>query len=314
MSRTETANGLARGLDRWDDDQILAALIDSQTRAVTAVRKAQASLAAAAEALAHGLGADGRIIYAGAGSSINIAVQDGAELPSTFGLDRSRIVFVIAGSEASLLDIDAEAEDDTEEARAKIESLALTGTDTVIAVSASGSTPFTLAAARTAKACGATVIALANNEGAPLLALADHPVFLDTGPEVIAGSTRMGAGTAQKCALGLLSTLAHVKLGCIYDGWMIRLRADNAKLRRRAQRMVADIAQVDEVEAERALACTHGHVGPAALICAGAHDVSAAEALLAASGGNLRQALERLAQTFERRPAAAQGGKEGRQC
>lgn len=295
MSRTETANGLARGLDRWDDARILEALADSQARAVVAVREAQGPLAAAAQALAQGLSRGGRVVYAGAGSSINIAVQDGAELPSTFGLDKERIIFVIAGGEASLRDINVGAEDDVEEAEAKIKALGLGKNDTIIALSASGSTPFTLAAARAAKAAGATVIGLANNAGTPLLNVADHPVFLDTGPEVIAGSTRMGAGTAQKCALGLLSTLAHVKLGCIYDGWMIRLKADNAKLRRRAQRMVADIAQVDEIQAERALSRTEGQVAPAALICAGAQDVSAAEALLAASGGNLRQALQRLA-------------------
>ncbi|MGE0241376.1 MAG: N-acetylmuramic acid 6-phosphate etherase [Parvibaculaceae bacterium] len=295
MNFTEGVSSLSRGLDRWDDARILEALADGQARAVASVRGALPALARAAEALATGLARGGRIIYAGAGSSINIAVQDGAELPSTFGIERSRIVFVIAGGEASLLDIDAQAEDDVEAALAGITALALTPEDTVIALSASGSTPFTLTAARAAKAAKAKVIAIANNASAPLLAIADHPVLLDTGPEVIVGSTRMGAGTAQKCALGLLSTLAHIKLGCIYDGWMIRLQADNAKLRQRAQRMVADIAKVDEAAAERALSQTDGHVAPAALICAGARDFVAAEALLAKAKGNLRLALEHLA-------------------
>lgn len=295
MNFTEGVSSLSRGLDRWDDARILEALADGQARAVASVRGALPALARAAEALATGLARGGRIIYAGAGSSINIAVQDGAELPSTFGIERSRIVFVIAGGEASLLDIDAQAEDDVEAALAGITALALTPEDTVIALSASGSTPFTLTAARAAKAAKAKVIAIANNASAPLLAIADHPVLLDTGPEVIVGSTRMGAGTAQKCALGLLSTLAHIKLGCIYDGWMVRLQADNKKLRKRAQRMVADIAKVDEAAAERALSQTDGHVAPAALICAGARDFVAAEALLAKAKGNLRLALEHLA-------------------
>jgi N-acetylmuramic acid 6-phosphate etherase len=295
MDFTESVSGLARGLDRRDDVQILSLLVEGQGRAVAAVKEALPALAKAAEALANGLAQGGRIVYAGAGSSINIAVQDGAELPSTFGLERSRIAFVIAGGEASLFDIDAEAEDDIEQALASIAALKLTPQDTVIALSASGSTPFTLTAARAAKAAKATVIAIANNPATPLLNVADHPVLIETGPEVIVGSTRMGAGTAQKCALGLLSTLAHIKLGAIYDGWMIRLQADNAKLRRRAQRMVADIAKVDEVSAEKALAQTDGHVAPAALICAGAKDVVAAEALLAKTKGNLRLALEHLA-------------------
>lgn len=295
MSFTESASGLSKGLDRWDDARILDALADGQTRAVAAVRQALPFLAKAAQALAQGLSQGGRIVYAGAGSSINIAVQDGAELPSTFGIAKDRIAFVIAGGEPSLLDIDALAEDDIEAACAGIAALALTPDDTVIAVSASGSTPFTLAALRAARTVKATVIAIANSPAAPLLAEADHPVLLETGPEVITGSTRMGAGTAQKCALGLLSTLAHIRLGCVYDGWMVRLQADNAKLRKRAQRMVADIAKVDEVAAEQALGKTDGHVAPAALICAGAKDISAAEALLAKTNGNLRLALEHLA-------------------
>jgi N-acetylmuramic acid 6-phosphate etherase len=296
MNFTESVSGLSRGLDRWDDAQILSLLAEGQGRAVAAVKQALPQLAKAAEALAQGLAKGGRIVYAGAGSSINIAVQDGAELPSTFGLDRSRIAFVIAGGEASLLDIDAQAEDDIEQALASVTRLKLTPQDTVIALSASGATPFTLTAARAAKAAKATVIAIANNPATPLLNVADHPVLIESGPEVIVGSTRMGAGTAQKCALGLLSTLAHIKLGCIYDGWMVRLQADNAKLRQRAQRMVADIAKVDEASAEKALAQTDGHVAPAALICAGAKDVGAAEALLAKANGNLRLALEHLAE------------------
>lgn len=295
MNFTESASGLSRGLDRWEDSQILEALAEGQARAVAAVKQALPALAQAASAIAIGLAQNGRLVYAGAGSSINIAVQDGAELPSTFGIERSRIAFVIAGGTASLLDIDAQAEDDTEAAIAGIAALELTPRDTVIAVSASGATPFTLAAASTAKAAKATVIGIANNQAAPLLAVADHPVLLDTGPEVIVGSTRMGAGTAQKCALGLLSTLAHIKIGCVYDGWMIRLQADNAKLRKRAQRMVADIAKVSEITAEQALTQTDGHVAPAALICAGARDIVTAEALLAKAQGNLRLALEHLA-------------------
>lgn len=295
MGFTESVSGLSRGLDRWDDARILEALAEGQAQAVASVKGALPALADSAEALARGLLRGGRIVYAGAGSSINIAVQDGAELPSTFGLERSRIAFVIAGGEASLLDIDAEAEDDTEAALAGIAALGLTPRDTVIALSASGTTPFTLTAARAAKAAQAVVIGIANNPSAPLLAVADHAVLLATGPEVIVGSTRMGAGAAQKCALGLLSTLAHIKLGCIYDGWMVRLQADNKKLRKRAQRMVADIAKVEEAVAEEALSRTDGQAAPAALICAGARDVGAAQALLARTKGNLRLALEHLA-------------------
>jgi N-acetylmuramic acid 6-phosphate etherase len=294
MPSTEDSNDRFADLDLWSDQQILEALVDGQFRAVTAVHQAEPAIAAAARAMAHGLGHNGRLIYAGAGSSISIAVQDGAELPGTFGMARDRIHFLIAGGIASLTDIDGAAEDDAEAGRLAMIELACTTNDVVIVVSASGRTPYTVAAAEIAAAAGATVIALASNKPSPLLDIASHPIHLATGAEVIAGSTRMGAGTAQKCALGLLSTLAQTRLGHVYGGMMVNVQADNAKLRQRAIGIVRRITRVDDDEASRALEISNGFVKPAALLCAGATDLAAAQRLLHDNNDNLRLALEAL--------------------
>jgi N-acetylmuramic acid 6-phosphate etherase len=142
---------------------------------------------------------------------------------------------------------------------------------------------------------GALVIAVVNNPATPLASAAEHAIFLDTGPEVIAGSTRMGAGTAQKAALNLLSTLAHIKLGAVHDGMMVAVKADNLKLKKRARGIVARITGAGEDKAAAALEETRGDVKPAVLICAGAKSPAAARELLAATQGNLRRALARIA-------------------
>ncbi len=258
------------------------------------VRRARPALAAAARAVTDRLLGGGRLAYAGAGSSIRIAAQDGSELPATFGFAPERLVYLIAGGPEALLTGRGSAEDDEDAAVRAVEAQKLGAQDVVIAVSASGSTPYTLAAARAAKANGACVIGIANNRNSPLLEAASYSILLESGPEVIAGSTRLGAGTAQKCALGLLSTLVNIRLGAVFDGMMINLRADNAKLKARARAMVSRIARVDEKRAEQALDESHGEVAPAALICAGARGLAHARTLLAQSKGNLRLALARL--------------------
>ena len=166
--------------------------------------------------------------------------------------------------------------------------------DTVIAVSASGTTPYTVAAVDIAREKGATVIGIANNADAPLLRKAHHAILLPTPAEVLSGSTRMGAGTAQKIALNMLSTLMAVELGHIHDGLMVNLRADNIKLRARAAGIVAQIARVEMAAAEAALDAADGVVKPATLIAAGGISPAEAAELLTQTHGNLRAALKRL--------------------
>jgi N-acetylmuramic acid 6-phosphate etherase len=283
--------GLA-GIDTWNDAAILAAFAGGQERAIAAVKAAIPQISKAANAVAACLAGGGRLFYAGAGTSIRIGVQDGSELPATFGMAEDKIDYLIAGGRAAMFETLADAEDDTVEG-SRAASACKAG-DALIAIAASGSTPYTIAAARRARELGATVVAVVNNPNSALAAAADIEILLDSGPEVITGSTRMGAGTAQKAALNFLSTLVHIKLGAVHDGMMVNVRADNLKLKARAGGIVARIAGVSEKKAAAALELTKGEVKPAVLISAGAGSPDAAQQLLFESKGNLRLALSRL--------------------
>lgn len=293
MSTTEAISQHYRGLDAWDDAAILAAFTDGQKRAVAAVETASEAIAAAAESVVARLGDNGRLIYVGAGTSGLLAALDGMELAGTFDWPEVRTVFVLAQGTELKPGMTGGSEDDGALAEAEITRLALKPADVVIAVAASGSTPFTLAAVAAARSAGALTVGLANNPQAPLLAGVDRPVLLDSGVEVIAGSTRMGAGTAQKAALGLLSSLIMIRLGRVHDGHMVNLRADNAKLYKRAVTMLADITDVDEREASKALDACGGQVKQAALVAKGLAPAEAAR-ILAETQGNLRAAMARL--------------------
>ena len=292
---TEQSVDAAKGIDTWAGVDILNALIEGQERAIAAVKNAIPDIAAAAEVLATRLGAGGRLAYAGAGTSIRVAVQDGSELPATFGMAEEKLLYLIAGGRVALFDTLAEAEDDADAGRR--DGAQLLPTDTLVAVAASGRTPYTIAVAESAKAKGATVIAVVNNRDTALGALGDIEIVLESGAEVIAGSTRMAAGTAQKAALNLLSTLAHIRLGAVHDGLMVNVQAGNIKLRQRAAEIVAKISGASIVEAVAALERAQGQVKPAILLCAGAANAEAALQLLQGTKGNLRLALAQLGTT-----------------
>jgi N-acetylmuramic acid 6-phosphate etherase len=267
------------------------ALIASYRRAIESVAAARTDIRAAAHRLAAIWRAGGRLVYLGAGSSGLAAAADAAELPGTFGLDESHIAIILAGGTGEPFRIDAAAEDGAaagEQAMAAFGDLA---SDAVIAVSASGSTPFTVAAAAEARRRGAFLIAIAQRPGSPLLSGADAPIFLESGEEALRGSTRLAAGTAQKAALGMLSSLMGFELGHIHQGLMVNLKADNAKLRDRALGIVAMIAGVGEAKAEAALREAGGEVKPAILIARGGVSMSEAVAWLAATEGRIDDAL-----------------------
>ena len=263
-------------------------------RAVAAVDALSPEIAAAAERAAALYETGGRLVYVGAGASGLIAAQDAAELPGTFGLEPNRILKLIAGGGAHPFDIDAAAEDDAQAGAADMRALGSLAGSTVVAVSASGATPYTVAAARAAREAGAYVIALACRPGSPLLALGESALGLDTGEEALKGSTRLAAGTAQKCALGLFSTLLGEALGHVHAGRMVNVRADNDKLKRRALDIVTDISRVDEARAHSALEVAGGEVKYAILIASGATNASEAKSLLTEARGRLTPALRRL--------------------
>ncbi len=290
---TEFADARYDGLDTWPDEVVLAALLDGQRRALEAVAAAIPDLCRGARLAAERLRAGGRLIYVAAGSPALMSLADALEIPQTYGIDHERIVTILADGKGIAERLDGSREDRADEAEADLAAARVGPADCIIATSASGRTPYTLAGLRAARRAGAATIGIAGNPNTPLLESAEVAVLLATGPEVIAGSTRMGAGTAQKAALNMLSTLMGVHLGHVYDGLMVNVKADNAKLRGRAARIVSKIAGVDDGTAVRALEASGGEVKPAALIAAGVRSLAEAGALLGQSRGNLRQALAR---------------------
>ncbi|MEQ8601186.1 MAG: N-acetylmuramic acid 6-phosphate etherase [Devosia sp.] len=289
--RTEARHAKAIGLELQSDAEILSLLAKGQAEAAQCVASAIPEIAHGANLAASALRNGGRLIYAAAGSSGLMALADALELPGTYGIALDRIVVLLAGGMDALRDMRGGPEDDAAAAREAAEALSLNRNDCLIAVTASGQTPYPLAAIEVARAAGASTIGIANNAGAPLFDLVDAAICLPTPAEVIAGSTRMGAGTAQKIALNMLSTLMAIRLGHVHDGYMVNVIADNEKLRMRACGIVAAIAGVDEAKAQSALTSSAGAVKPAILIASGASGLAEAEALLTRHQGQLRPIL-----------------------
>jgi N-acetylmuramic acid 6-phosphate etherase len=290
---TENFSTRYQDLDAWPSIDILNAFLEGQMAAVAAIRPSLPALAEAAEAAAARLRKGGRLIYAGAGTSGRIGVQDGTELPPTFNWPDDRIIYLMAGGNGALFSAVEDAEDSVEQGSAGITGADVGPNDVVIGAAASGRTPYTVAAIQEAARRGALTIGLSNNPDAPILAAAAHGILADTGEEVVAGSTRMKAGTAQKVVLNLLSTLIMIRLGRVYRGLMVDMRSSNAKLRRRSIAMVIQITGCDEATASDALAKGDGVVKIASLIALGLGRAEA-DALLARSDDNLRVALGNL--------------------
>ena len=281
-------------LDSWSTSDMIEAMYDGQLTACAAVRPALPAINAAVDDAVLALKRGGRLVYVGAGTSGRIAVQDGAELRPTYDWPSDRIVFVIAGGTEAILQSVEGAEDDEEKGAEAIAGAEINQDDVVIAVAASGTTPFTMGALRSAGARGALTIAVANNRGAPLFELARHRILIETGTEVLAGSTRMQAGTAQKIVLNLFSTAAMVRLGRVYRGLMVSMRASNVKLLRRAEVIVSQIVGCAENDAAKFVERADGDVKIAVLLGLGCEQTDAVEALLKHEG-NLRAAIDELA-------------------
>lgn len=292
--QTERRDERALGLDQQSPLDALGLLLDGQISAASSVRSALPQISALADAAAQTIRRGGRLFYAAAGSSGLMALADALEIPGTFGVRQDRIVILFAGGVDALHDMVGGVEDDVVQAAADVRIHGITSKDLLIALSASGTTPYALAAMKTAKKAGAQTAGIANNAGSPLLEHADFPILLPTRPEVLAGSTRMGAGTAQKIALNMMSTMMAVKLGHVHDGYMVNVRADNAKLIRRSQNIVAAISGCKIEDAARYLERTDGAVKSAVLLAFGAKDAREAEELLEGSDQVLRTALSKM--------------------
>ncbi|HEY3776566.1 MAG TPA: N-acetylmuramic acid 6-phosphate etherase [Rhizomicrobium sp.] len=290
---TEAIDPRYAELDAWSTEDMLAAMYEGQLAAVEAVRPALPALACAVEQAAQALAEGGRIVYVGAGTSGRIGVQDGAELVPTFNWAAERLLFLIAGGTPALTQSIEGAEDSEVDSARAVAEAKIGVHDVVIGTAASGTTPYTVAALRAAQAAGAVTIGIAGNANAPLLQAVDHPILVQTGSEVIAGSTRMKAGTAQKVVLNLFSTAVMVKLGRIYRGMMVQMRATNAKLGRRATAIVSAIAGCPPDAATRFVEEASGDVKLAILLARGLRATDASR-LLGQHNGNLRAAIDAL--------------------
>ena len=278
----------------WPTEDAVMAMLEGQLLAVACVRSQIAKIAQSADAAAARLRtSSARLVYAGAGTSGRIAVQDGVELAPTYGWSADRLVFALAGGLGAITATVEGAEDDGPAGSRAMRAANIAGDDVVIGVAASGSTAYTVAAIEAANAAGALTIGIASNLDSPLLRAAQHKIWIDSGTEVIAGSTRMKAGTAQKVVLNLLSTAIMIRLGRVYAGLMVDMRPSNDKLHQRAVRMVVQLAGVEPEQAAASLAVASGNLKLAVLHARGI-ELAVAQALLLAGRDDLATAMRLL--------------------
>jgi len=292
-AQTERRNPRSRGLDRKSTREILRIINREDAGVARVVAREIPAIARAVEAIAARLRDGGRLLYVGAGTSGRLAALDAAECPPTFGVSPRRVQAIVAGGRRALSKAAEGAEDSSTQGARDLAGKNVTAKDAVVGLTASGTTPYVLGALRYARQRGAATIGVTSNRRSPLARLAHILVAPATGPEVVAGSTRMKAGTAQKLVLNMLSTAAMVRLGRVYDNWMIGVALTNRKLRRRGLRILEQAASVSVSAAEQALRQA-GDDLPVALVMLQA-GVSPAEAKrrLHRTQGHVRRALDR---------------------
>lgn len=289
---TEAAHPAVVDLDLLPTGALVRSTIDEGLSAFRACRAAAPDIARLADLAARALRAGGRLVYVGAGTSGRLAMLDAVELTPTFGIPRERVPVLLAGGDAAMFRAQEGAEDLSKDGAARIRALGVSSRDVVVGVTASGRTRFVLAALAEARRLGAVTGAITCNP-LPAGAFADVRVLLPTGAEVLAGSTRMNAGTATKMALNALSLAAMVRLGKVFGNRMVDLRAGSEKLRDRALRLVRDFGGADAASASAALDAAGGHAKTAILMCRRHLTAAEARRLLVVHGDSLRAALGR---------------------
>lgn len=289
--RTEQPYPGHERLDEYGVAELVDALVGDQAEAAVAVQAASAQITRAVEAAVPRLEAGGRIIYVGAGTSGRLGLLDSVELHPTFSWPRGRAIALLAGGPAAIHGAIEGAEDDREKGAQDLADLNPGLQDVVVLVAASGATPYTLGALEAARAAGALTIGLANNPGSPLAEGAEVGILLDTGPEVISGSTRLKAGTAQKIALNTFSSAVMVRLHKVFGNLMVDVRPTNAKLVRRAIRLVALATGADETHARQAFEASDSQVKAAIVSILKGVPPDEARERLSKARGDVRAAL-----------------------
>jgi N-acetylmuramic acid 6-phosphate etherase len=289
---TEQADPRYARIDLASVEELALLMNEADAEVPIAVRAAMGQIVPAIEAIAGRLAAGGRLLYVGAGSGGRIGVLDASECMPTFNTPAGLVQGIIAGGPAAILVAQEGAEDDAEAGARLAREHAIGPADVLVGIAASGRTPYVIAAVRAARASGALTVSLSCNQATRLSLEAELPIEVLVGPEVLAGSTRLKAGTAQKLVLNMISTIAMVRLGKTYGNLMVDLRATNAKLRERALRIVEDVTGTDRERAGSALREARNEVKLAILIIEQDIDVTEAQRRLAAAHGRLRAALE----------------------
>lgn len=288
---TEQLNPRSAALDRLSTEEVVRLIHQEDATVAEAVREALPAVARAAELVAERLSSGGRVFYVGAGTSGRVGWLDAVEWAPTFGVDPGCVRVVVAGGIGSAVEASSELEDDADLGAGDLLSHQPTSRDVVVGIAASGRTPYVLGALRAAREAGCATVAVCNNPRSPLEALADVAVVVRTGPEVVAGSTRMKAGTAQKMVLNMVSTAAMVRLGKVYRNLMVDVRPLNRKLATRAARIVAQAAGVSVGEAEKVLEQAGRNVKVAIVMARTGCGPEEAAGRLERAGGRVRAAL-----------------------
>ncbi|MDI3409127.1 N-acetylmuramic acid 6-phosphate etherase [Streptomyces cavernicola] len=278
-------------IDRLSTLDIARTMNGEDASVPAAVAERLPEIAAAIDATAERMARGGRLIYAGAGTAGRLGVLDASECPPTFNTDPGDVIGLIAGGPPAMVTAVEGAEDSKELAREDLRKLGLTADDTVVGISASGRTPYAIGAVEHARAEGALTIGLSCNADSALGAAAEHGVEVVVGPELLTGSTRLKAGTAQKLVLNMLSTITMIRLGKTYGNLMVDVRASNDKLQARSRRIVALATDAPDEVIESALAAADGEVKTAILMVLADVDAATANDLLTGSRGHLRAAL-----------------------
>ena len=289
---TEQRNRRTRGLDTKSTRGILVAIHREDATVPRAVGRAIPAIARAVDAIAQALQSGARLFYVGAGTSGRLAALDAAEIPPTFGTPAHMVQAVIAGGRRALTHAVEGAEDNHARGARDLAARGLNRDDVVVGITASGSTSYVLGALEFARRRGATTVGVAANPRAPIAGVAKISIVTETGPEAITGSTRMKAGTAQKMVLNMLSTAAMVRLGRVYDNWMIGVALTNRKLQARGLRILADASGATVADATRALRQSGHNMGIALIMLKGRTTAREAQNRLRNAGGNVRNALK----------------------
>jgi N-acetylmuramic acid 6-phosphate etherase len=291
-SSTESINPSTQNLDLLEPRELVSTFIEDQFNAVQAVKNAAPEIARAVELTVSRLEQGGRLIYAGAGTSGRLAFLDAAELIPTFSWSKSRALVAMAGGNGAVFNAVEGAEDNFDQGRDDVLALEPTKNDVVIAIAASGTTPYALGALEAARSVGALRIGISNNPNAPILEQADVGILLETGAEVISGSTRLKAGTAQKIALNTFSSSVMVRLHKVYGNLMVDLQATNIKLVKRAIRLTVLATNKTETQATEALESCGYHIKTAIVMLERQLNAEKAQALIEQHQGNVRACLK----------------------